>query len=592
MARDKWSIHTRIAMKKLLKTLLFPLLLIAISSLNTISAENQSEKLKSIIATCDTFNVLYTAEHPLGVFDSLMFKKDAQFAQNQLTLLSKIIGTELTENEKITLELLRFTLQERVDFYTFNMYLNPIQADQGFHLDLNYQVAPITSLQSAKRYLAVLNDIPHFVDQQLVLIQEGIKRGISQPKIILEGYEKTYNAHLLANPEDDYFYSPFLNLPNTISSTQKDSLQLAAKSAISNQVVPAFKRIKQFFEQEYYPKTRTAIGVATTPNGAEFYQNRINYYTTTTQYSANDIFEIGQKEVARIRLQMLEIADQQGFKNDLQGFIDFLRTDKQFYVTDGEELLKAARNITKQIDAQLPYFFITLPRRPYGVKKVPDAIAPKYTTGRYSGPSKTSHEPGWFLVNTYKTETRPLYNLPALAAHESVPGHHLQGSLTQELGDSVPTFRTDLYLSAYGEGWALYCEQLAAEMGIYHTPYEKFGQLTYEMWRACRLVVDVGLHTKGWSRQQAIDFMAQNTALPMLEINTEVDRYIGWPGQALSYKIGELKIKELRAKTEKALGNQFDIRAFHEVILNQGTVTLPILEQRINTYIEQKLAQK
>lgn len=569
--------------------------LVVLSALGFYSIDNEnlaSKKLGEIVAICDTFNVLYPQEHPLGVYDSLLFKKDAAFAQDQIKNLLKIDKEKLNENDKITLELLRFTLQERVDFYTYKMYLNPIQADQGFHLDLNYQVAPITSLQHAKHYLAVLNDIPHFVDQQLILIREGLILGLSQPRIILDGYEKTYNAHLLANPEDDYFFSPFLHLPNTFSSTQKDSLKMAAKSAISNQVVPAFQRIKQFFEEEYYPKTRTSIGVSATPNGANYYQNRINFYTTTTQYSANDIFEIGQQEVARIRILMLEIARQQGFDDDLQGFINFLRTDQQFYVSDGEELLKAARNITKQIDAQLPYFFITLPRRPYGVKKVPDAIAPKYTTGRYSGPSKTSHEPGWFLVNTYKTETRPLYNLPALAAHESVPGHHLQGSLTQELGDSVPNFRTNLYLSAYGEGWALYCEQLAGEMGIYQTPYEKFGQLTYEMWRACRLVVDVGLHTKGWTRQQAIDFMAQNTALPLLEINTEVDRYIGWPGQALSYKIGELKIKELRAKAEKALGSQFDIREFHEVILNQGTVTLPILERRINAYIEQTLSRK
>lgn len=247
--------------------------------------------------------------------------------------------------------------------------------------------------------------------------------------------------------------------------------------------------------------------------------------------------------------------------------------------------MKEARDIAKRIDAELPKFFITLPRKPYGVKKVPDAIAPKYTGGRYSGPSSET-QPGFYLVNTFKLDSRPLYVLPSLTAHEAVPGHHLQGALNQELGDSIPDFRKRLYLSAYGEGWALYTEFLGNEMGIYTTPYEEFGKLTYEMWRACRLVVDTGIHAKGWSKQQVLDYMLSNTALSEHEVNTETDRYIAWPGQAISYKMGEIKIRELRKKAEDALGANFDIRKFHEIILEQGTVTLPILEQRIHAYIE------
>jgi uncharacterized protein (DUF885 family) len=334
------------------------------------------------------------------------------------------------------------------------------------------------------------------------------------------------------------------------------------------------------------PKTRTTLGASEMPNGDAFYQNRINFYTTSTQYTADDIHQIGLKEVARIKAEMEKIIKDLNFKGSFADFLQFLRTDKQFYAKTPRELLMIARDIAKRIDAQLPRYFKTLPRKPYGVAPVPDAIAPKYTSGRYIGTTKESTDPGYYWVNTYDLPSRTLYTLPSLTAHEAVPGHHLQGSLNNELGDSIPQFRKDLYLSAYGEGWGLYSEYLAAEMGIYTTPYEKFGKLTYEMWRACRLVVDTGIHAKGWTRQQVVDYMAANTALSMHEINTETDRYISWPGQALSYKIGELKIRELRQKAEQELGSKFDIRDFHDVILGQGTVTLKIMEELVNNYIQ------
>jgi uncharacterized protein (DUF885 family) len=435
-------------------------------------------------------------------------------------------------------------------------------------------------------YLNVLNAIPDYVDQHFANLRQGIEEGQVQAAVIFKGYESTYDDHIVLDYKDSYFYSPFENLPAGLTDTQRDSVLTAAELAVEQNVIPQFIRIKKFFEEEYYPNAREDIGISSLPGGAEFYQDRINFYTTSEQYTAQDIHDIGLKEVARIKARMEQIIADLEFKGSFADFLQFLRTDPQFYAKTPRELLMIARDMAKRADEQLPRFFKTLPRKPYGVAPVPDAIAPKYTGGRYVGTSNNSTNPGYYWVNTYDLPSRTLYTLPALTVHEAVPGHHLQGALNNELGDSIPQFRKNLYLSAYGEGWGLYSEYLAAEMGMYTTPYEEFGQLTYEMWRACRLVVDTGIHALGWTRDEVVDFMASNTALSIHEVNTETDRYISWPGQALSYKIGELKIRELRQKAEESLGSEFDIREFHEVILGQGTVTLDILEQRINAYIE------
>jgi uncharacterized protein (DUF885 family) len=493
---------------------------------------------------------------------------------------------ELSETDQISAKLLKFVLQDQIDYYKFERFLNPLLSDSGFHSRLNYQIRPIYDDFGAKEYLRKLNALPEFVNQHFINLREGLAKGVSQPKVIFKGYESTYNNHIVADFKESPFYKPFENLPASFTAAKKDSILSAAKIVIEQKVVPQFKRIKSFFETEYLPKTRTSLGVSETPNGEAYYQNRINFYTTSSQYSADDIHQIGLKEVARIKAEMQKIISELNFKGSFADFFKFLRTDKQFYATSPKELLMIARDIAKRVDAKLPKFFKTLPRKPYGVAPVPDAIAPKYTAGRYIGTSKNSTEPGYYWVNTYDLSSRTLYTLPALTVHEAVPGHHLQGSLNNELGDSIPQFRRNLYLSAYGEGWGLYSEFLADEMGIYTTPYEQFGKFTYEMWRACRLVVDTGIHARGWTRDQVVNYMSENTALSIHEINTETDRYISWPGQALSYKIGELKIRELRLKAEKELGTKFDIRNFHTIVLEQGTVTLAILEQRINTYIQ------
>ncbi|MBT3741156.1 MAG: DUF885 domain-containing protein [Polaribacter sp.] len=527
-------------------------------------------------------------EYPLGLFTREYYKAEAKYAEDQMQYFGCIKINELSETDQISAKLLKFVLQDKIDYYKFERFLNPLLSDSGFHSSLNYQIRPLNNYWEVKEYLRKLNSLTEFVEQHFVNLREGLERGVSQPKVIFEGYESTYNDHIVNDFKESPFYKPFQNLPASLNQSQRDSVLTVAKNTIEQIVVPEFKRIKTFFETEYLPKTRTTLGVSETLNGKAYYKNRIDFYTTSSQYSADDIHQIGIKEVARIKAEMQKIIKELNFKGSFADFFEFLRTDKQFYATSPKEILMIARDMAKRADAQLPKFFKTLPRKPYGVAPVPDAIAPKYTGGRYVGTSKNSTEPGYYWVNTYDLPSRTLYTLPSLTVHEAVPGHHLQGSLNNELGDSIPQFRRNLYLSAYGEGWGLYSEFLADEMGMYTTPYEQFGKYTYEMWRACRLVVDTGIHAKGWTREQVVTYMSENTALSLHEINTETDRYISWPGQALSYKIGELKIRELRTKAEKELGDKFDIRDFHEVVLEQGTVTLAILEDRINNHINKR----
>ena len=568
--------------------------LLFISMLCTVACQTEKDlsariQLRSVIREVDSFQPYDRALFPLGLYTDSVFRLEAEFAETKLEEITVIDRDALSETDLISLDLLQFVLRDQADFYRHNMHHNLIQADQGFHLNLNYRIRPVNSAKEAHEYLNMLGAIPEFTRQNIRLLKKGLEEGISQPKIIFRNYASTYEKHIVEVPDSSDFYAPLVKLPEVIPASSRDSIMAAGRRLILDSVIPSFKEIRTFFEQEYVPGTRETTGVSETPGGPEFYQNRINFYTTTDEYTAKSIHEIGLKEVERIREQMTAILEETGFKGSLAEFMEYLRTDPKFYATSGEELLKEARDIAKRIDAGLPAYFKTLPRRPYGVKKVPDALAPIYTGGRYSPPGSPT-QPGYYLVNTYKLDSRPLYVLPSLTAHEAVPGHHLQVSLNRELGDSIPEFRRNLYLSAYGEGWALYAETLAEDMGIYRTPYERFGKLTYEMWRACRLVVDTGIHAFGWTREEVVDYMARNTALSLHEINTETDRYIAWPGQAISYKIGELKIRELRALAEKELGEAFDIREFHEVILSQGTVTLPILEKRIKDYISTKQA--
>jgi len=525
---------------------------------------------------------------PLGDHTEERYQADYDFYGTLLEKINGITVAKLTSEDRISLKLLKFLVEDHRANFEFQTHLNPLLSDSGFHNSLVYRVRPLTSKKQSIAYLKMLQAIPIFVDQNLILLKKGLESGVSQPLIIFDGYESSYDKHITETVENNFYFSPFKNLPDQFSSEEKDSLLSVAHATIQKDVIPSFQKIKTFFETEYYPQTRKAIGVSQTPNGSAFYKDRIAYYTTLDM-TAEEVHQLGLKEVAKIKNAMEAIITEVEFQGSFEDFFAFLRSDKQFYAQSGDELLMRARDIAKRLDEQLPKFFKTLPRTPYGVAAVPDAIAPKYTGGRYIPTRPNSTNPGYYWVNTYNLPSRPLYVLPALTAHEAVPGHHLQMALNSELSTEIPSFRRSLYLSAYGEGWGLYTEALAGEMGIYTTPYERFGQLTYSMWRACRLVVDTGIHAFGWSKEQAVEFMTANTALSFHEINTEVDRYISWPGQALAYKVGELKISELRQKTENALGDQFDIREFHNIILQKGTLTLPLMEEEIAAYIKQEL---
>ena len=568
-------------MKKLLLILLFiPLFL---------SCSKESDKLNAIIEEYESERE-YEFKRNESVENTIKYHQaEADFAKEIIEKLEMISVDGLSETEIISRELLLFVLKHEIDTNKYKMYLNTITNENAFHLNLaRMGNRTLENKKQVLDYLKLLDSLPQRIDYNINLLRASIKKGMAQPKAVFSNYGYTYNKHIVSYSTESEFYKPFLNLPESLSNRLKDSIIKVAKKSVKKNAIDQYKKIKSFFENEYFPNTRKGLGISTIPNGKEFYQNRINYFTTSSQYSADDIYQIGLNEVARIKEEMQKIIDDLGFKGSFADFLKFLRTDEQFYPKTADELLIFARDIAKRIDAELPKFFKTLPRKPYGVVPVPADLAPNYTGGRYFG-SRGETTAGFYWVNTYNLPSRTLYTIPALTAHEAVPGHHLQISLNNELPENIPSFRRKLYLSAYGEGWGLYSEYLADEMNIYTTPYEKFGQLTYEMWRACRLVVDTGVHAKGWTRQQMIDYMSKNTALSIHEVTTETDRYISWPAQALSYKIGEIKIRELRKKAETALGEKFDIREFHEVILEEGTITLSIMEKRINSYIQKNL---
>ena len=564
------------------------IVLCLVLSLGCSSIAEDQLVLQECIDQYEAYDSYDRAAFPLGDHTEERYQADYDFYGTLLEKMAGITEAKLTSEDRISLKLLTFLVEDHRANFEFKTHLNPLLSDSGFHNSLVYRVRPLTSKKQSIAYLKMLQTIPMFVDQNLILLKKGLESGVSQPLIIFEGYESSYDKHITETVEDNFYFSPFINLPDQFSSKEKDSILGVAHATIQKDVIPSFQKIKSFFETEYYPQTRKAIGVSQTPNGAAFYKDRIAYYTTLDM-TAEEVHQLGLNEVAKIKNAMESIIEEVDFQGSFEDFFAFLRSDKQFYAQSGDELLMRARDIAKRLDEQLPKFFKTLPRTPYGVAAVPDAIAPKYTGGRYIPTRPNSTNPGYYWVNTYNLPSRPLYVLPALTAHEAVPGHHLQMALNSELSTEIPSFRRSLYLSAYGEGWGLYTEALAGEMGIYTTAYERFGQLTYSMWRACRLVVDTGIHAFGWSKEQAVEFMTANTALSFHEINTEVDRYISWPGQALAYKVGELKISELRQKAEDALGEQFDIREFHNIILQKGTLTLPLMEEEVAAYIKQEL---
>jgi len=511
--------------------------------------------------------------------------------QNIYDSLMNINVNKLSLDNQINHAVLSYTLKNKLDSYSNKEHYMPLTSESGFHVwiaNISQQIN-LKSKQDYQDYLSKLRAIPHYFEQQIYWMNLGIDEKITQPKIVLKGFEQSILAFIKEDVTNSIYYTPFKQMSKYLAPDIQHSMQNEAKEIILKKVMPAYQQYYDFMVNHYQPNARNNIAATSLPNGKNYYQNRVEHYTTIN-ITAEQVHQKGLTEVKRIRTEMDEIIAKLGFDGDFKTFINFLRTDQQFYAQTPLDLLKEASYIAKKMDAKLPSLFTTLPRTPYGVVKVPENIAPKYTTGRYSGPSRDD-QAGNYWVNTYRLDRRPLYALPALTLHEAVPGHHLQGSIAKEMRN-VPLFRNRTYISAFGEGWGLYSEFLGIEAGIYETSYQDFGRLTYEMWRACRLVVDTGIHTKGWSRQQAIDYLANNTALSLHNVQTEIDRYISWPGQALSYKIGELTIKRLRHNAEDILGEKFDLRDFHDQILKNGSMPLSMLEKVIDRYIIEKNSSK
>jgi uncharacterized protein (DUF885 family) len=502
--------------------------------------------------------------------------------------LLAIDPASLLDADRESQVLLRFQLESAISDFDFHRYRFPINSDSGFHMDFA-QLPDQTRFDTVadyEHYLARLRAFPAYARENVELLREGIRTGWTLPRAVLSGYEKTIEAHITTDRARSRFFAPFVSFPASVPPAERARLTAAGENAIRDQIVPAYRAFLEFFTKEYLPAARTTVGAGAMEGGKEYYAYLVRHFTTLAR-TPEQAHEIGLGEVRRIRSEMEEVIRKTGFAGTFADFLKFLRTDPRFYAKTPEELLDRASRIAKRIDGRLPAFFGRLPRQPYGVEPVPAEIAPKYTGGRYVPAPPGGRKAGTYWVNTYALESRPLYVLESLTLHEAVPGHHLQIALAGELTD-LPAFRRFLYVDAFGEGWGLYCERLGLEIGLYTDPYSDFGRLTYEMWRACRLVVDTGLHAMGWTRAQAMDYLASNTALSLHECETETDRYISWPGQALAYKTGELTIRALRRRAEEALGPKFDIREFHDRVLAGGTATMPVLESRIDAWIRSR----
>lgn len=503
-----------------------------------------------------------------------------------LRRLDQIKRNELSSADQLNFDLFKQQYETSVEGYTYRWYLVPINHQNG--IQTSSELAESLRFETEKDYqdwIGRLNSFPVYVDQTIALMREGIKSRVLLPKAIMQRITRQIENQIVTDPALSPYFKPFKSFTPQISNTEQAHLSASAQQAITKNIVPAFRRFKDFFVSEYLPASFDQSGIWQIPNGDQMYAFFVRQHTTT-KMAPQEIHEVGLREVRRIHAEMNKILQQVGFSGTLQDFFKYLRTDERFYYKSPEELFVAYEAMTKRIDPKLVKMFTTLPRTPYGVEPIPMTSAPDTTTAYYMQPAADGSRAGTYYVNLYKPETRPKWEMMALSLHESVPGHHLQIALAMEQG-GIPKFRRygDGY-TAFVEGWGLYAESLGDEMGLYTDPYLKFGQLTYEMWRAVRLVIDTGIHYLHWDRQKAIDFFLANAAKQELDVTNEVDRYISWPGQALAYKIGELRIKSLRAKAAQTLGSKFDLREFHDVVLSSGAVPLDILEEKVNSWVE------
>ena len=553
------------------------------------------ERIMNDVAALDetyqVTNEVWWGKHPTS-FTFQRAEQQIEKVDKLRPLLAELVelsDSELDEQEVINKAIKVLQLRDEISRVDFKTYLIPFNAEGGFFNSPSFFLPylPFETKADYEAYFTWLVTFSDYLDYNQALMQQGIEEGIQSPNVIVENILDLLETWSGDDPTQHPFYAP---LSAEEAGVVDRELRQRGERLIAEEVIPAYQELTRFIREAYLPQAPEEVGVAAIQNGRAYYENRVRHFTTL-ELTPDSVFNVGQSEVARIRQSMDQIIEELDFEGDFAAFLDFLRTDPQFYAKTGQELLNRAAWLSKKAEGQLPRLFSTLYSLPFTVEPVPDDIAPKYTGGRYVGGNREQNTPGIYWVNTYNLKSRTLYTLPALSLHEAVPGHHLQITIASEL-EGLPDFRKNYYISAFGEGWGLYSEYLGEEMGMYQTPYDLFGRYTYEMWRACRLVVDVGLHYKGWTRQQAIDFMASNTALSLHEVTTEIDRYIGWPGQALSYKIGELTIKNLRTQATESLGSDFDIQQFHEIILKNGSVPLPILVDQVTNYIAAKKGEQ
>ncbi len=499
--------------------------------------------------------------------------------------LERISLSGLSPADQLNHELFRQLVENDIAELEYKYYRLPISRTGGFHTMFPdvFQVMPFDSAQDYANYISRLDAFKQYALQNIDLMRLGLQTGFLPPKCTLTEIDKQLTAHIVSDPTASVFYQPFKSLPPQISESDRKHLDESVRKAILNSIVPGYSELLHYVEEDYIPAARDGIASIDLPDGDAFYTHRIHYFTSL-HLTAKQVHQTGLDEVHRIRSEMDAVIKKTGWKGDMAGFLDFLRTDSRFYVTTTDALLEKTALVLKRMDGELPRLFATLPRMPYGIRSVPDYAAPGETSAYYSPGLGDGTRAGYYYVNTYDLLSRPLYEIEALSLHEAVPGHHLQLALQAELND-LPMFRRYSGYTSFVEGWALYAERLGLEVGFYNDPYSDFGRLSYEMWRACRLVVDTGMHALGWTRQQGIDHLADNTSSTLLNIINEIDRYIAWPGQALAYKIGELKISELRKKAEQKLGDKFDLRHFHDTLLLSGAVPLDVLERMVDDWI-------
>ena len=504
----------------------------------------------------------------------------ASYLKNLLAQLDAIPATQLSPGEQVNAAVFRTVLEADVADAGFRTWEMPFNSDSSFWTYLDAQ-QPFDDADGYRRYVARMRDIPRYFNEQIANMRAGLARGFSVPRATLNGRDKSVAAFIVDDPEKSTFYKVFQNIPSNVPTAEQQALRAQGRAVIEQSVMPAYRKLLAFIRDDYIPHTRTTISAHDLPDGDAFYRAQVREFTTTDM-TPQQIHQLGLQEVARIDAEMQKTMRESGFKGSMAEFLKFLKSDPQFYAKTPDELLGVSSYVAKRVDGVIGKHFGLLPRRRFGIIPVPDALAPFYTSGR--GGLENC------MMNTYDLPVRPLYNIPVLTLHECEPGHSFQMAISAEQ-KGLPKFRRNLYFSGMGEGWGLYSEWLGDELGIYRTPYEKFGQLSYDMWRAARLVIDTGIHQYGWSRQRAIDYLASHTALTQHEVETEVDRYISWPGQALAYKLGELTILRLRHEAESRLGSKFDERRFHDAILALGSVPLTVLEDRMHAFIREEAAK-